>query len=172
MNSPGWFRRGLPAALGARRLVLLATAIVLLVALALASMPDLARRVDGLAASRPRPTSTHDLPRRASRQAVLALARDFLDSYLKLVYGQEPSGGIRDATPALKASLARERVPAPPALRALHPRIVGLSLVAAQAPTITVSASVKDDEVLAYRLTLQLTTTRDGRLLVARVGES
>jgi len=89
--------------------------------------------------------------------AATASARTFLAGYLPYVYGQASPGQVSDAATGFVRALERERRVVPPGIKALHPRVVALTVSPAGAGHAIASASVGDGDVVHYPVRLALT---------------
>jgi hypothetical protein len=171
MNVPAWIYRALDRPLGERerRAAFTAVSVVLIAAAFLLAMtgtgiPDSQQaREPRAAASGVRPIKRAVAPSKALRAA-----RTFLDGYLAFAYGRGPASAVKDTTGSLAAALSDSPRMTPPALRGLHPRLVSLRVARSTGIAMLVTGLVKDSEVVAYPIRVQLVSRR-GRYLVSGV---
>lgn len=166
MSARGWIRRQLDRPIAGRE-GRTATVCGLLLLLAAA----------GLILTRPSPSTVtggkgadrtqvvHASGRVAQRwtpaiaAATRSTAETFLAGYLAHLYGRAPASAVQDATEAFVDALEHEPLRVPPGIRALHPRIVSVT-VSPQAPGRAIAAAVvSDGEVVHYPIGLILTQT-------------
>jgi hypothetical protein len=88
-----------------------------------------------------------------------ATAKTFLAGYLAYLYGQAPATQVKDATGMLVRAFERERLRVPPGIRALHPRIVGITVSPQTPGSVIATALISDTEVVHYPIRLILTET-------------
>jgi hypothetical protein len=167
MNAPALIRRALERPIGERerRAAFTAISVVLIAALLLAKTSTgvpashEARQPDAAASVGPK-------RRRARPAQALRTARTFLDGYLAFAYGHDRASAVKDTTGSFAAALSNKARMVPPALRRLHPRLVSLRVTGSTGIAILVTGLVKDGEVVAYPIRIQLVARR-GRYLVA-----
>lgn len=88
-----------------------------------------------------------------------ATTETFLAGYLAYLYGSAPASQVKDSTGGFVRALEREWLQVPPGIRALHPRVIGVS-VSQQTPGRAIAtALVSDAEVVHYPIHLILTQT-------------
>jgi hypothetical protein len=149
----------------------LVSVVLIAVALLLAIQTRGNLSASGSNAPRVSTSAGHAASRGTDLEPARLLARRFLRGYLAFVYGHEPASAVSEAAPSVVAALSNHQL-VPSALARLHPRIVALNA----APTgdgaaVAVTATIRDGEVLTYPIRLLIARSRDGRLLVAKVGE-
>ena len=168
MNTPAWIRRQLDRPIGERerRGAFTAISVVLIAAALLLAMTG-----TGVPASQ-QPRHPHaaasavdPMKRPAPPAEALRTARTFLYSYLAFAYGRGPASAVRDTTSSLAAALRERARVVPPAMLRLHPRLVSLHASNSTGEAILVTGLVKDDEVVAYPIRVQL-AARGGHYLV------
>jgi hypothetical protein len=169
MNAPAWIRRALDRPIGERerRAAFTAISVVLIAAALLLAMTSTGVPAGQQARKPHAAASTVGSVKRAAAPAeALRAARTFLDGYLAFAYGRGPASAVKDTTSRLAAALShRARMVPPPALRRLHPRLIALRATSSTGGTIVVTGLVKDGEVVAYPIRVQL-AARGGRYLV------
>lgn len=101
-----------------------------------------------------------------SEVAAVRVGRVFLAGYLAYLYGRAPASQIKDATPALIASLQASPPRVSPAMHERVPRIVGLHSTPAPTGKLGVQAVVNDGGLVDYPIGLLL-QEENGRLLVS-----
>jgi hypothetical protein len=99
--------------------------------------------------------------------ATRATVETFLRGFLQFIYGRAPAGDVQDATSALIVSLEQHPARVPPGLRALDPRVLRVIAAPATSGPQQVVAIVSDEELVDYRISLLLTTSRRGELIAA-----
>ncbi len=90
----------------------------------------------------------------------------FLAGYLAYLYGHGPARQIKDATVSFTRSLKAHPPRVPRGLDGLKPRVLRLLPTRAPRGLLGVTAIVSDEEIVAYRIPLVLTSSR-GRFLVS-----
>jgi hypothetical protein len=167
MNAPAWTRRTLDRPIGGRERRAALTAIsVVLIATALL----LAMTTTGVPASRqvrePQAAASGLVKHAEPPAEALRTARTFLDGYLAFAYGRGTASAVTDTTSTLAEALSDRARMVPPALRRLHPRLVALRVTSSTSTEVVVTGFVKDGEVVAYPIRVQL-AERGGRYLVS-----
>lgn len=166
---------------GARRAVVAATALLLLVgAIAALTLQAGGREAGRLAvtvrppAHRPaaRPTARRLRPPVSGSDLILAsrVASRFLLSYLRFAYGRARVTSVEAVTLGLRSELMRERAQVTPAERVRDPRVVSLRVLGTNPGFVLATASVEDEGIAAYRLRFAL-REEGGRWLVGDVQE-
>ncbi len=168
MNAAAWIRRQLDRPIGERerRAAFTAISVVLIAACLLLAMtstgvPASQQGREPQSATSAVGTVTHSAPPAEALRA----ARRFLDGYLAFAYGHGPASAVKDTTRSFAAALSGRARMVPPALRRLHPRLVALRATTSTGSSIVVTGLVKDGEVVAYPIRVQLSKL-GGRYLV------
>jgi hypothetical protein len=104
----------------------------------------------------------------AQLQAATLSARRFLNGYLGYLYGHTRARAVRDASPGLRAILARDPVRLTPAQRSRHQRLLALDAEPRAAGLAIATATIGDGAGAPYPIHLALAYTA-GRWLVERV---
>ncbi len=169
MNVPALIRQALDRPIGERerRAAFTAIAVVLITAALLLAMTG-----TGVPASQQgrephaEASAVGPMKRAVPPAKALRTARTFLDGYLAFAYGRGPASAVKDTTSKLAAALSDGARMVPPALRRLRPRLVALRVTSSTSAEVVVTGLVKDGEVVAYPIRVQL-AARGGRYLVS-----
>jgi hypothetical protein len=166
----------------ARRIVLAATAVLLLVG---AITPLTFEAAPGGGARRRTPIPfgpSHRAPARplpppvsspvsvTGLYAARVVAGRFLASYLQFAYGRAAAGSVNAVTPVLRRQLSQQWAQVTPGERGRHPRVVSLGMVGMAPGFVLATAIVEDGGIAAYRLRLTV-EEQAGRWLVSSVQE-
>jgi hypothetical protein len=169
--SPSWRR----IVVGAVALALLAAALTALTLEAPPSAPK--RSVSAATRTRRHSDPNRTPPAAVSRpvsatglRRVRAVARQFLVSYLRVLYGRAWAGAIIAVTPELRRQLSLGRALVTPVERSRDPHLVALQLVGTTPGFAVATATVNDTGVVLYRLRFSLQEQR-GRWLVVDAEE-
>ncbi|HTU79419.1 MAG TPA: hypothetical protein VMF09_11720 [Solirubrobacteraceae bacterium] len=152
--------------------VLLAASAALLIASRPSQQPPAPQIEASALAGRARPPAASDPPAANVAPAgpvAARVAQRFLAGYLAYVYGHAPAAALTGAAPALVRSLRAHPSLVPPAMRALHPRLLTLRPAAGRAGTIALDALINGGELVDY--TVELLLERDGRRLLIKAVE-
>jgi len=168
MNAAAWIRQQLDRPTGeSERRAASTTITVGVIAAALL----LAMTSTGVPATKPsrgshQATSTVSTTAAGAPPAdALRTAQRFLDGYLAFAYGHGPARAVKYTTRSFAAALAKRAGTIPPALRALHPRVLTLHATSSSDGAVVVTSLVKDGEVVAYPIRVLL-ALRGGRYFV------
>jgi hypothetical protein len=168
---------------GARRLVVAASALLLLFLAGAVTSLTLERPDGGVGRrtpipSRPsRPAPARPLPPAVSPpvsatglDTARVVAARFLLSYLPLAYGRGSAGSVKAVTPRLRGQLINQRAQTTPAERRRHPLVVSLTTLGTTPGFVVATAVIEDGGIAAFRLRLTL-QEQAGRWLVSSVQE-
>lgn len=168
MNAAAWTRRQLDRPIGEseRRAALTTITVGVIAAALLLAMSSTGVPATQQARDPHQPASTVSTAAAGAPPTdALSTARRFLDGYLAFAYGRGPARAVKYTTGSLAAALRKRAGTVPPALHALHPRVLALRASDASGRAILVTALVTDGEVVAYPLRVML-VLRGGRYLV------